>query len=104
MPRGILSISWPQPIKGTLGIDMSASYMNGADRGHRSNIGIEKRGTDDRRNQMSVAVAGDRRSVAVSTNPISRCLDFLWLYPKNDRCDRQRCAFPGSPLSAPCKE
>src|SRR5436853_7390332 len=80
MPRGIFAISWSEPIKGTLGIDMSASYMNRADRGHRSNIGIEKRGTDDRGNQMSVAVASDRRSVAVGN---SESWHALLLGPQN---------------------
>src|SRR2546422_1048876 len=45
---------------------MSASHMNGANRSHRSNVGVEKRWTDDGSNQMSVTVTSYRRCAAVS--------------------------------------
>src|SRR6266545_6376598 len=66
--RRVFSIRGPEPVKRTLGIDMSAGYMNSADRGHGSNIGIKKRRTDHGRNQMRVAVASDRRRVAVGNS------------------------------------
>ena len=68
MARSVFSVGWPQAVERAFRVDVGAGHVNSADRGHRSNVGIEKRWADDRSNQMSVTVTSDGRCVAVSNS------------------------------------
>src|SRR5262245_747230 len=65
MTGSIFPIGGSQAIQRTPRIDMSASDEDRADGGHRSHVGIQEGGTDDRRDQMGIAVTGNRRRLTV---------------------------------------
>src|SRR5262249_21989868 len=83
MSRCVLAISWPEPVKRSLRINMGTRYVNRADRRHGSNIRIKKGRTDDWRDQIGVAVPRDWGGLAIG-NSKSR---HLLLLRAEDRFD-----------------
>ena len=66
MARSILAIGRTQARQRTIRIDVRAGHVNGTDYRHRRNVGIKKGRTHNRRDQIRIAIARDRRSAAVS--------------------------------------